>query len=55
MRDLENDLGRAISAQTARVDSETFRKELQKKIAFAVLPKLDEGVKSLISEEIAKA
>ena len=54
-RDIENDLGRAISAQTAREDSETFRKELQKKIAFAVLPKLDEGVKSLISEEIAKA
>lgn len=55
IRDLESDLGAAMSAQTARVDSETFKRELQKKIAFAVLPKLDEGVKARISEEIAGA
>lgn len=55
VRDLESDLGAAISAQTARVDSETFKKELQRKIAFAVLPKLDEGVKARINEEIAGA
>lgn len=52
VRDMDRDLQNAISAQSARVDSATFKKELQKKIAQAVLPKLDEGTRARINEEI---
>ncbi|MDP2689919.1 MAG: DUF4055 domain-containing protein [Deltaproteobacteria bacterium] len=52
VKDMDRDLRNAIDAQSARVESATFRKELQKKIASAALPKLDEGVRVRICEEI---
>jgi len=52
VKDMERDLGSAIKAQSARVDSLTFRRELQKKIAGAVLPKADEKTRALIFSEI---
>src|SRR3990170_3919597 len=52
VKDIERDLGSAIKAQSARVDSLTFRRELQKKIAGAVLPKADEKTRALIFSEI---
>ncbi|MDO8426176.1 MAG: phage portal protein [Deltaproteobacteria bacterium] len=53
LKDIDRDLKNAIQAQSARVDSVTFKKELQKKIALSVLPKLDEETKARISGEIA--
>lgn len=55
VRDLEGDLKAAMRAQSAQIDSATFKKELQKKIAFSVLPKLDEEKRARINEEIAGA
>ena len=54
VRDIDRDLKNAIEAQSARIGSATFKKELQKKIATAVLPKLDEGVRAKIFDEIAE-
>ncbi len=54
VRDIDRDLKNAIEAQSARISSATFKKELQKKIATAVLPKLDEGVRARIFDEIAE-
>lgn len=54
VRDIDRDLKNAIEAQSARISSATFKKELQKKIAAAVLPKLDEGVRAKIFDEIAQ-
>ncbi|MBI5971421.1 MAG: phage portal protein [Deltaproteobacteria bacterium] len=50
--DLDRDLQNAIKAQAAVVESGTFKKELQKKIASSVLPKI--GIETLkrIGEEI---
>jgi hypothetical protein len=53
-RDLDMDLRSAIEAQSARVSSMTFGKELQKKIAAAAMPKLDEGTRRRINEEIER-
>ncbi|MBI1913051.1 MAG: phage portal protein [Deltaproteobacteria bacterium] len=52
VRDLDRDLQNAIQAQSAEVGSPTFRKELQKKIAASVLPKLDDELKTRINKEI---
>jgi hypothetical protein len=52
IKDLDRDLGNAIKAQSAQVDSITFKRELQKKIAGVVLPKLDETVSVRINDEI---
>lgn len=52
VKDLTADLKRAMDAQSARIESATFRKELQKKIARSVLPKLDEAKAARINEEI---
>jgi len=54
VRDIDRDLKNAIEAQSARISSATFKRELQKKIATAVLPKLDEGVRARIFDEIAE-
>lgn len=54
VRDIDRDLKNAIDAQSARISSATFKRELQKKIATAVLPKLDEGVRAKIFDEIAE-
>ena len=54
VRDIDRDLKNAIDAQSARISSATFKKELQKKIATAVLPKLDESVRAKIFDEIAE-
>ncbi|MFQ5737120.1 MAG: hypothetical protein ACE5GY_09730 [Thermodesulfobacteriota bacterium] len=53
VRDIDRDLKNAIEAQSAAIGSVTFKKELEKKIASSVLPKLDEGVRTRIFEEIA--
>ena len=55
VQDLERDLTNAISAQSATVDSVTFKKELQKKIALMILPKLDKETMLLINEEIDRS
>jgi hypothetical protein len=52
VKDIDRDLQNAINAQSARVDSATFKKELQKKIASAVLPKIDESLRTRITAEI---
>lgn len=52
VKDIDRELKNAIDAQSARVNSATFKKELQKKIASAALPRLDEGVRERIFEEI---
>lgn len=52
VRDIERELDNAIRAQSARVDSVTFKRELQKKIASTALPKLDEDKKTRVREEI---
>lgn len=52
VRDIDRDLQNAINAQSARVDSATFKKELQKKIATALLPKMDETLRAKITAEI---
>lgn len=55
VKDLERELQNALSAQSSKVDSATFKKEIQKKIACAVLPKLDPGTRARIEEEIEEA
>jgi len=55
VKDMARDLDNAIKAQSAVVDSVTFRKELQKKIASTILPKVDEALKSRIMGEIDEA
>ncbi|MBI5826699.1 MAG: hypothetical protein HZB22_03080, partial [Deltaproteobacteria bacterium] len=55
VEDHERDLSNAIGAQSAAVDSVTFKKELQKKIASMVLPKLDKETMLLINAEIEKS
>lgn len=55
VEDLQRDLSNAIGAQSAAVDSATFKKELQKKIASMVLPKLDKETMLLINEEIERS
>ncbi|MFQ5479774.1 MAG: phage portal protein [Thermodesulfobacteriota bacterium] len=52
VRDMAKDLDNAIKAQSAVVDSKTFRKELQKKIVTTILPKMDERLKARIKGEI---
>jgi len=52
VKDMARDLDNAIKAQSAVVDSVTFRKELQKKLATTILPKVDEALKSRIMGEI---
>jgi len=52
VKDMARDLDNAIKAQSAVVDSATFRKELQKKLATTILPKVDEALKSRIMGEI---
>ncbi len=52
VKDMARDLDNAIKAQSAVVDSVTFKKELQKKIASTILPKADEALKSRIMGEI---
>ncbi len=52
VRDMARDLDNAMKAQSAVVDSKTFRKELQKKIAATVLPKMEESLKAVIRQEI---
>lgn len=52
MREVARELDNAIRAQSARVDSMTFQRELQKKIASAALPKMDEALKARITGEI---
>lgn len=52
VRDVDRDLKNAIDAQAARVDSATFKKELQKKIADALLPKAGDEVMKRIAGEI---
>ncbi|WKZ33669.1 MAG: hypothetical protein QY316_04510 [Thermodesulfobacteriota bacterium] len=54
VRDLDRELQNALKAQTALVGSETFMRELQKRIAHSVLPKAGEDVMSRIYEEIEK-
>ncbi len=54
VRDMARDLDNAIKAQSAVVDSATFRKELQKKIASTVLPKMDEDTRAVVVREIEK-
>ncbi|MBI5233819.1 MAG: phage portal protein, partial [Deltaproteobacteria bacterium] len=52
IRDLERDLEKALSAQSANVMSDTFKRELQKKIVELVFPKLDKDTKAMIAREI---
>ncbi|MBI5888194.1 MAG: phage portal protein [Deltaproteobacteria bacterium] len=51
-RDIDRDIENAIKTLAARIDSLTFRRELQKKIASSALPKLDEALKTRINGEI---
>ncbi len=55
VRDLDKDLDRAIKALSVRIESATFKSEVQKKIAGAVLPKLNDEVKKRIFDEIEKS
>lgn len=55
VKDIDRDIQNALNAQAARVDSITFRKELQKRIAEALLPKADEWTKARIGDEIEKS
>ena len=52
VRDLDRELENAIKAQSANVASAAFGKELQKKIADAVLTKIDAETMARIKEEI---
>ncbi|HHL39616.1 MAG TPA: phage portal protein [Deltaproteobacteria bacterium] len=52
VRDLDRDLDVAIKARSAAVASETFNREIEKKIVRAALPKLDESVMKTIVAEI---
>ncbi len=54
VRDLDRELQNAMMAQDAGVGSETFRREVQKRIAHSVLPKAGEEVISKIYDEIEK-
>jgi len=55
LKDITNDMERALSAQSARVDSRTFRKEMQKRIVDAALPKLDAQTRTAVYKEIEDA
>ncbi|GMR04641.1 MAG: hypothetical protein BMS9Abin23_0543 [Thermodesulfobacteriota bacterium] len=55
VRDVTRDLDNAIKALSAGVDSPTFKKQIQKKIAGTVLPKLSDDLKARIDEEIESA
>ncbi|MEE9615269.1 MAG: phage portal protein [Thermodesulfobacteriota bacterium] len=55
VRDLTRDLEKAFKAQSARVGSATFGREIEKAIAGAVLPKLDEELIKRIYAEIDAA
>ncbi|MBI5599196.1 MAG: phage portal protein [Deltaproteobacteria bacterium] len=52
VREIERDLEGAFRALDVGIESRTFARELQKTIAAAVLPKLDETVKGEIMREI---
>ena len=52
VRDLDRDLERALRVQDVKIQSPTFRRELQKKIAVSVFPKMDEKTMKRIEEEI---
>ncbi len=52
VRDMARELESALKAQSAVVDSATFQKELQKKIASTVLPKVADETRTRIMEEI---
>lgn len=52
VRELDRDIEQAFRALESKIQSATFKKELQKKIASSVLPKLDDSVKEEISREI---
>ncbi|MBI5236007.1 MAG: phage portal protein [Deltaproteobacteria bacterium] len=52
VRDLDRELENAIKAQSANVESSTFKKELNKKIADAVLTKIDAETMARIKAEI---
>lgn len=54
VKDLDHDLQSAINAQSAMISSETFRKELQKKIVASVLPKADALTRERINMEIER-
>jgi hypothetical protein len=55
VRDLTRDIENALKAQEAKIESATFGRELQKMLANAVLPKLDEEVKRQVEMEIEVA
>lgn len=55
VRDMDREIENAVKTQSARIDSATFKKELQKKIAEAALPKLAETLKAKINGEIDSA
>ncbi|MBI5560564.1 MAG: phage portal protein [Deltaproteobacteria bacterium] len=52
VRELDRNLEAAFKALEAKIESATFRKELQKEIASTILPKLDDSKKEEISREI---
>ena len=52
MRDIERDLANVLKAQSANVNSAIFNRELEKRVVTAVLPKLNEKIKTEIFEEI---
>lgn len=52
VRDLDRELKNAFDALGSKVGSPTLRKELEKKIAAALLPKADTGVMTRIAAEI---
>lgn len=52
VRDIARELDSAIKAQSAEVDSPTFRQEVQKKIARNVLSKTSDKTRKRIEEEI---
>lgn len=52
VRDLERDLDKALKAQKASIGSETFSRELRKKIVHSTLPKLDAETRVRIESEI---
>lgn len=52
LKDIERDLTNVLKAQSVRVDSTIFEKELQKRVVTAVLPKLNEKTRTAIFDEI---
>ncbi|MFQ5441458.1 MAG: phage portal protein [Thermodesulfobacteriota bacterium] len=55
VRDITRELDNAIKAQAAGVNSPTFKKQIQKKIAGTVLPKLSVELRARIEDEIESA